>query len=318
MPGARMAPSFPLKSVSAPWKPVGRRWSAASFVTSPSASGPKSGFPPGRHRRSFRRCHYRHVAGWHHTQLELRRRTTLRVQGGRGGRAAAITAGSAGGRRAWKDHESGCATASVSNTTKPPTCTRTAIESTISVTISPVKNRAGAVVGASVIARDITDASGPKRPCAKVKSVSAWLSRTRRLWYSTRTGNCVTPGSIRPSWPGQNKTDLGHTDAEILGGEEGARLTAMKQEVLRSGVGDTHRNEVTFQGETHYFDLTVEPLRERRELPGSYVLRHRHHSHQKEPVGTGGSDRQTARGTRRGETAERAAFHLCFLQENHE
>ena len=50
----------------------------------------------------------------------------------------------------------------------------------MSVTISPVKGKAGAVVGASVIARDITDGrSGPKRPCAKVKSVSAWPSRTR-------------------------------------------------------------------------------------------------------------------------------------------
>ena len=75
-----------------------------------------------------------------------------------------------------------------------------------SVTISPVKGKGGAVVGASVIARDITGRSGPKRPCAKVKSVSAWRSRTLPLWYSTRTWNCATPGSIRPFWPGPNKT----------------------------------------------------------------------------------------------------------------
>ena len=30
---------------------------------------------------------------------------------------------------------------------------------------------------------------------------------------------------------------LGQTDAEIVGGEEGARLTAIKQEVLRTGRG---------------------------------------------------------------------------------
>ena len=55
---------------------------------------------------------------------------------------------------------------------------------------------------------------------------------------------------------------LGRTDAEIVGGEEGARLTAIKQEVLRSGRGTRTETEVTFQGETHYFDLVVEPLRD--------------------------------------------------------
>src|SRR5260370_16119222 len=43
-PGARMAPNFPSTSVSAPWTRAGKRWSPASFVTSPSASGPKSWF----------------------------------------------------------------------------------------------------------------------------------------------------------------------------------------------------------------------------------------------------------------------------------
>ena len=30
---------------------------------------------------------------------------------------------------------------------------------------------------------------------------------------------------------------LGYTDAEIIGGEEGARLVAIKQGVLQSGIG---------------------------------------------------------------------------------
>jgi PAS domain S-box-containing protein len=57
---------------------------------------------------------------------------------------------------------------------------------------------------------------------------------------------------------------LGRTDAEIVGGEEGARLTAIKQEVLQSGVGSRTEVVVTFMGQTHHFDLTVEPLRDSR------------------------------------------------------
>ena len=48
---------------------------------------------------------------------------------------------------------------------------------------------------------------------------------------------------------------VGHTDREIVGGQEGDRLTAIKQ-------GTRTGTTVTFQGETHYYDLTVEPLRD--------------------------------------------------------
>jgi signal transduction histidine kinase len=37
---------------------------------------------------------------------------------------------------------------------------------------------------------------------------------------------------------------------------------AIKQRVLRSGIGSRTETTVTFQGEIHYFDLTVEPLRD--------------------------------------------------------
>jgi len=62
------------------------------------------------------------------------------------------------------------------------------------------------------------------------------------------------------AWAGQDY--LGHTDAEIVGGEEGDRLMAIKRGVLRSGIGTRAEATVTFLGETHHFDLTVEPLRD--------------------------------------------------------
>ena len=61
------------------------------------------------------------------------------------------------------------------------------------------------------------------------------------------------------AWAAQDY--IGKTDAEIVGGEDGAGLTAIKQGVLRDGIGTRTEVAVTFQGETHYYDLTVEPLR---------------------------------------------------------
>ena len=55
---------------------------------------------------------------------------------------------------------------------------------------------------------------------------------------------------------------LGKTDADIVGGEEGARLMALKREVLRTGRGARTEAEVTVDGEKYYFDLVAEPLRD--------------------------------------------------------
>jgi hypothetical protein len=60
------------------------------------------------------------------------------------------------------------------------------------------------------------------------------------------------------------KDYIGHTDAEIFGYKEGARLTAIKREVLSSGLGTRTETEITFHGETYYLDLVVEPLRDVR------------------------------------------------------
>jgi len=57
---------------------------------------------------------------------------------------------------------------------------------------------------------------------------------------------------------------LGRTDAEIIGGQDGDRLTAIKQEVLRGGAAVRTEVSITFGGEKHYFDLTVEPLHNQR------------------------------------------------------
>jgi diguanylate cyclase (GGDEF)-like protein/PAS domain S-box-containing protein len=57
---------------------------------------------------------------------------------------------------------------------------------------------------------------------------------------------------------------LGRTDAEIIGGEDGDRLTAIKQEVLQRRTAVRTEVSITFLDQQHYFDLTVEPLHSQR------------------------------------------------------
>jgi PAS domain S-box-containing protein len=57
---------------------------------------------------------------------------------------------------------------------------------------------------------------------------------------------------------------LGRTDAEIIGGEDGDRLTAIKEAALRSGEPVRTEVSITFKDQKHYFDLTVEPLHSRK------------------------------------------------------
>lgn len=53
---------------------------------------------------------------------------------------------------------------------------------------------------------------------------------------------------------------LGRTDDEIVGQENGGRLTALKISVLQSGVPARSEVSVTLRDKQHHFDLTVEPL----------------------------------------------------------
>ena len=132
----------------------------------------------------------------------------------------------------------------------------------VSVTISPVKDKAGKVVGASSIARDITTH----------KQAEAALRLSEERFRVALKGAPVVVFTqdleLRYTWinspiPAWSRQDyVGKTDAEILGDEEAARLTAIKQEALRTGVGSRTEVKVVYEGVMHYFDLIVEPLRD--------------------------------------------------------
>ncbi len=55
---------------------------------------------------------------------------------------------------------------------------------------------------------------------------------------------------------------IGKTDADLLGEEEAAALTAIKQKVLESGQGARQNVRVNIAGQSVVYDLTVEPLRD--------------------------------------------------------
>jgi two-component system, sensor histidine kinase and response regulator len=55
---------------------------------------------------------------------------------------------------------------------------------------------------------------------------------------------------------------MGRTDKEIVGGADGEELMAIKRAVLDSGVGRRGEMAVTFKSERHYYDSTVEPMRD--------------------------------------------------------
>jgi PAS domain S-box-containing protein len=132
----------------------------------------------------------------------------------------------------------------------------------VSVTISPVKDKTGKVVGASAIARDIT----------KHKQAEVALRLSEERFRVALKGAPVVvftqDRQLRYTWINSpvlawaRQDSIGKTDAEIVSGEEGARLMAIKQEVLRTGVGSRSEVHVAFEGVMHYFDLIVEPLRD--------------------------------------------------------
>jgi hypothetical protein len=147
------------------------------------------------------------------------------------------------------------------------------------MTISPVKIKAGKVAGSPVVARQITShkqAEAALRLSEERLRVAlkhapvvvftqdlqlryTWISPSVQAWdYRNLLGS--TDARSLGAW--DHRGFVGCTDAEIFGEQQGARLTAIKQEVLSSGVGSRSEATVTFEGVTRHFDLVVEPFRD--------------------------------------------------------
>ncbi len=64
-----------------------------------------------------------------------------------------------------------------------------------------------------------------------------------------------------PRLPWAEGECLGRSDAELISGEQGARISWIKQGVLDHGIGTRQEICITVGGEERFYDLTVEPLR---------------------------------------------------------
>jgi hypothetical protein len=88
-----------------------------------------------------------------------------------------------------------------------------------------------------------------------------WIAPLVTTWdYRNLLGG--TDSESFGAW--DQRSFIGCTDAEVLGEEQGARTAAIKQEVLRTGVGSRTEVTLTFEGVTRHFDLVVEPFRDAR------------------------------------------------------
>jgi PAS domain S-box-containing protein len=132
----------------------------------------------------------------------------------------------------------------------------------VSISTSPVKRSDGIVVGSSVVARDITlqkeadetlRLSEERFRVALKNAPVAVFSQDLQLRYTWVNSSSL--GLAREDY-------LGRTDAEIFGDDDGARLTAIKQEVLRTRIESRAEVTVRLKGEKRYFDIAVEPLRD--------------------------------------------------------
>jgi hypothetical protein len=146
---------------------------------------------------------------------------------------------------------------------------------------SSVKEKTGKVAGSPVVARDVTShkqgeaASRLIEKCVLVALKHApvvvmiqdlqlrrkWITPPVLAWDYRNILGSNDAGSFG-AW--DLRRFLDSTDAEILGEAQGARVTGIKQEVLRTGEGSRTEVTVTFEGVTRDFDVMVEPLRDAR------------------------------------------------------
>ncbi|HEV3330902.1 MAG TPA: PAS domain-containing protein [Bryobacteraceae bacterium] len=132
----------------------------------------------------------------------------------------------------------------------------------VEISLSPLETGDGLVVLSAI--RDITDRkrldtalreNEERFRVALKASPVVVFNQDRELRYTWINSPVL-------AWAGRDY--LGYTDVEILGEEQGTRLSAIKQEVLESGKGIRAEVALAFDGIVHYFDLTVEPLRDSR------------------------------------------------------
>ncbi|MGE5239658.1 MAG: PAS domain S-box protein [Chloroflexota bacterium] len=121
---------------------------------------------------------------------------------------------------------------------------------------------AGALVEFQSIGRDVTERR------ETIRSLRESEERFRVALHNSPVIVFNQDSDLRYTWlhnprKGFRPDDvIGRTDAELFSREEAGKLTEIKRRVLREGIPAREMVTITVQGETRYYDLTVEPLRD--------------------------------------------------------
>ena len=128
-------------------------------------------------------------------------------------------------------------------------------------TFSPLRDDDGGIVGALVVVRDVT---------ARAQLEAALRANEERFRVALAAGPVVVfsqDRDLRYRWVGNPTLGLtadgaiGRTDDELLGEEVARPLTDIKRRVLATGTSARQEARVTREGQSAWYDLTVEPLR---------------------------------------------------------
>jgi PAS domain S-box-containing protein len=133
----------------------------------------------------------------------------------------------------------------------------------VSLSVSPIRDASGTIIGASAIVRDITE---PNRAEAALRTSE------ERLRVGLNTANVAVFSQdldLRYLWMYQPQLGytteqvMGRTDAELLpANEEGAAVMNIKRRALETGQRQHAEVLVTVAGEPHFYDLVAEPFRD--------------------------------------------------------